>query len=128
LVVVVVIVVVLVIASVGFYLFLVPSPNVDVTYLYIYAPDDVCGLNTNPQAYYGFNATPGSAQPIGLEVENFNTSASCTVRGVLTNTSGFGVTSPQLPLTIPAKGNGTLNFTLDLPGSSYTGAVNLVFS
>ncbi len=123
----VVIVVIVVVGAIGVYL-LESAPNVDVTTIYIYAPDNVCGLNSNPQAYYGFNATPGSPQAIGLEVENFNTSASCTVRGVLTNTSGFGVTGANLPLVIPAKGNGTLNFTLDLPSSSFSGSVNLVFS
>lgn len=117
----------LVVGAIAAYLF-VTTPNVEVTYLYIYAPDNVCGLNANPQAYYGFNATPGTSQAIGLEVENFNTSGPCTVHGVLTNTSGFGVTSPGVPLTIAAKGNGTLNFTLDLPGSSYSGVVDLVFS
>jgi len=126
-VVVIIVVIFVVIGAIAAYVALTAPPNVDVTYLNVYAPDNVCGLNTNPVSYFGFNASVGSAQQLELQLENFNSTA-CTLRGVTTNSSGFSVSSVQVPDTVGGLGNGTLNFTLGLPGGAYTGVVNLVFS
>jgi len=106
--------------------------TVGVTALYVYAPDNVCDLNVYAIYYTGFNATTGSTFALSLPVPN-NNSTSCTLRGVTTNTSGFGVEDLQLPSAIPGNTsgtlhNGTLNLTLTLPGSRYSGNVNLIFS
>ena len=116
------------IAAIGYFAYVTTPPNVDVQGINVYAPDDVCGLSSNPVGYYGFNASAGSAEPLELQLENFNLSGSCTVRSVLTNTTGFSVTGIQVPDTVPAISNGTLNLTLNLPGSAYDGLVNLVFA
>ena len=58
-------------------------------------------------------------------VPNFNSSA-CTLHGVKTNTSGFGLSDAQLPITVGALGNGTLDLTVLLPGGAYQGALDLV--
>ncbi len=121
----IVVVVIAALAIYGYY------TTVDVTTLNIYAPDDVCGLNVYLISYSGFNASTGSSVPLSLLVPNNNTT-SCTLHGVTTNSSGFGVEDVQLPGPIAGytggvQSNGTLNLTLTLPGSHYSGIVNLIF-
>ncbi len=124
--VVVVILLIAVVAVYGYY------TNVEITALNVYAPDNVCGLNVYLIGYTGFNASTSSAVPLSVEVPNNNTTA-CTLRGVTTNTSGFAVSDVQLPGPIAGNSSGTisygsLNFTLTVPGSRWSGIVNLVFS
>lgn len=126
---VILVAVIVVVAALGVYAY---YTTVDVTALNIYAPDNVCGLNLPGIYYTGFNASTGSTFPLSLYVPN-NNSTACTLRGVTTNTSGFSVEDVQLPGPIPGNTtggpfNGTLNLTLTLPGSRYSGAVNLIFS
>ena len=126
---VIILVVVLLIAGLAVYGY---YTTVEVTQLVIYAPDDVCGLDVYLIAYAGFNATTGTSVPLELYVPNNNSSA-CTLRGVATNTSGFGVEGVQLPGAIAGNmsgvlSNGTLNLTLTVPASRYSGVVNLIFS
>jgi hypothetical protein len=128
-VVVVLVVVILLVSAVSVYGY---YTTVDVTAMNVYAPDNVCGLNIYEIYYTGFNASTGSAFALSLPVPNNNTT-SCTLRGVTTNTSGFGVEDLQLPPAIPGNTtgtvyNGTLNLTLTLPGSHYSGVVNLIFT
>ena len=124
----IVVVMFVVIAAIGVYALMTTKPYVDVQALNVYAPDNVCGLNSNPVGYYGFNSTAGQNEPLELQLENFNLTGSCTVRGVVTNTSGFGVSDVQVPDTVGALGNGTINLTLSLPGHAFVGIVNLVFN
>ena len=118
---------VLLVAGSGLYLVLSAPAPVEVTGLLIWAPDNVCGLGSNPGYYPGFNGTAGSSESLTLGVPNYNGSA-CTVRALSTNTSGFILGNPEVPLDIVAKGTGALNVTVDLPGTGYTGPVNLVFA
>lgn len=127
-VIVVLVVVVIVIAAISVYGY---YTTVDVTALNVYAPDNVCDLNVFLIYYTGFNSSTGSSVPLSLPVPN-NNSTACTLHGVTTNTSGFGVEDVQLPPSIPGNStggpfNGTLNFTLTLPGSRFSGVVNLIF-
>lgn len=130
----IVVVVVLVIAGgIGAYLYYAQTQNVDVNGFYVYSPDNVCGLALVPTAWTGFNDTPGNTDEIlfspstGGGVPNYNLT-SCTLRGVTTNTSGFGISGPSVPLTIASEGSGTLYFNISLPGSSWSGNVNLIFT
>jgi len=131
-VVVVVVVVLLVVAGLAVYGY---YTTVDATAVNVYAPDNVCGLNVYSIFYTGFNVSTGASVPLTLSVPN-NNSTSCTLRGVAlasnSSSSGFGLGDVQLPPAIPGNttgtpATGTLNVTLTVPGSHYTGVVNLVF-
>ncbi len=103
------------------------APVVNITSINVYAPDNVCGLNTNPIYYEGYTDSPGASDPLALQIENFNNTA-CTLRGVTTNTTGFTLSDVGVPITVPAVGNNTLNLTLNLPSSGYNGVVNLIYT
>jgi hypothetical protein len=121
-----VVVVLLLVAVVGAFYYTSPSNKVDITLFNVYAPDNVCGLNSYPIAYYGFNDTTGASDSLGFPVPNSNTT-SCEIKVVTTNSSGFSLSDINTPLTIPFNGTGNLTLTLTLPSSPYTGVVNLVF-
>jgi len=128
LVVVVIVIVVVLVASVAAYEFLVPAaPAIQVGEIDIWAPDNVCGLDSNPIFYYGYNASTGSGVSIDLGVPNYN-STSCVVAHVATNTSGFTLSAIQVPLMIVGNGTASMNMTVTSPGSSFTGDLNLVFT
>jgi hypothetical protein len=132
---VIVVVVVLVIAGgIGAYLYYVQTQNVDVNAFLSYSPNNVCGLAANPVSWTpGFNDTPGAVDEFEIPVPNFNFT-SCTVHGLTTNSSGFSISGQDVPLAIPAAtisggpGSGNLFFNLTLPGSSWSGNVNLIFT
>jgi zinc-ribbon domain len=127
LIVVVLVVVILLIATVVAYELLPPAePQIQVAEIDVWAPDNVCGLNATPIYYDGYNSSTNAAVELGLSVPNFNSTA-CTVTSVTTNSTGFSLSAVQVPLTIPASGNGSMNLTLTSPGSSFSGNVNLVF-
>jgi hypothetical protein len=123
-----VIVVVLIAVIGGIVVYELTAPNVDVNVFLVWAPDNVCGLNepNNTIAYEGFNDSPGVTDFFQFEVPNSN-ATTCTLIGVTTNTSGFSVSGVGLPGPIAGFGNGTLSLNLTLPGSSWSGNVNLVF-
>jgi len=131
---VIVVVVVLLVASVLAVSLLAPpsAPSVQVQSIYIWAPDNVCGLNSNPIDYYGYNSSTGAANAFQLEVPNYNTTT-CVIEGVTTNTTGFALSDVEVPVSIPGNstGNlyyGSLNVTITSPGSSFSGILNLVFA
>jgi hypothetical protein len=126
-VVVAVAVVAVVIAVILVLVFVIPTPKVQVGEIDVWAPRDVCGLGANPVFYQGFNDSPGSSDSFALQVHNFN-ATSCTITGVTTNTSGFGLADVGVPLTVPGGGNSTLNLTVVLPGSSWSGSLNLIYT
>ncbi len=125
--VVVIVVVLLVVGAIAF-VFLLPAPApIQVGQINIYAPDLVCGLAATPPYYYpGFNNSTGVNMSFEFYVPNFN-ATNCTVHSLVTNTSGFKVTYAQLPLPIVARSNATMNVSILLPGSSFSGNLNLVF-
>lgn len=128
--VVIAIVVVLLVAIIGAVAFYeLTAPNVDIEAFLVYAPDNVCGLNepNNMQGYFGFNDTPGDTDYLQFPVPNFN-NTSCNVVSVTTNTSGFTIANYTSTGPIPAEQTGYLNLNLTLPGSSWTGNVNLIFA
>jgi hypothetical protein len=131
--VVVVVIVLLLGAGIVASLFLIsPPPPVQVEEIAIYSPNNVCGLNVNGIAYYGFNSSTSANQTLDFPVPNYN-STSCTVHGVTTNTTGFSITYAQVPLTIPAGNaqgsvNASMNVTIISPPSSFSGVLNLIFS
>jgi hypothetical protein len=123
---IVVVVLIAIIGGIAFYE--LTAPNVDVNEFLVWAPDNVCGLNepNNLIAYQGFNDSPGVTDYFQFDVPNYNTTT-CTLVSAFTNTSGFTVSDATVPLAIPANGTGTLSLNLTLPGSSWSGNVNLVF-
>jgi len=129
--VVIVVVIVIVIGLIGtaiaFEVLVPPPPAVVVGTIDIWAPDNVCGLNTTQIDYPGYNSSTGQAIALELSVPNYNASA-CIVHGVRTNSSGFALSQVQTGVRIPASGNATLNLTVTSPGSSFSGNLDLVFS
>jgi len=123
----IVVVVILVVAVVAYEL-TPPAPAVQVVFINVYAPDNVCGLNSNPTAYYGYNASTSETDTLDFPMPNYNTTA-CTIESVATNTSGFSLSDIQVPLTI-AGGvpDASMNITITTPGSSFSGDLNLVFA
>jgi zinc-ribbon domain len=123
---IVVVVLIAIIGGLAFYE--LTAPIVDVNEFLVWAPDNVCGLNepNNLIAYQGFNDSPGVTDYFQFEVPNYNTSE-CNLVSVSTNTSGFTVSDATVPLSIASQGTGTLSLNLTLPGSAWSGNVNLVF-
>ena len=119
--------IVLIVAVVVIVPLLYPAPAVQVQAIYVWAPDNVCGLNTNPIGYYGYNSSTSAVNTFDLEVENFN-GTTCTVVGVTTNSSGFALSQIQVPLVIAGGTNNSMNLTVTSPSSSFSGILNLVFS
>ncbi len=127
---VIVVVLVIVIAIVGGLLaYEASAPTVTINAIYFYAPDNACGLGVpaNQAVYDGFSDDPGVTDTVGFIVPSFN-STTCTIQSLVTNTSGFTIVNTNLPIAIAAEGNGTLFINVTLPGSSWTGNLNLVLS
>jgi ribosomal protein L40E len=114
-----------------------PASPISVPEFVVYSPDNVCGLSSNahaptPIAYDGFNSSTGANVSIGLYVPNFNDS-DCTIHRVVTNTTGFSITSitldgAALPGAVAAyPANGTMFFSVLTPPNSYSGNVDLEF-
>jgi hypothetical protein len=126
-VVVVIIALFLIVALVDYEFFAPPTSPVQISEVDIWAPNNVCGLNSNQIAYTGYNTSTNSNDSFDLGVPNFNSTA-CTIMTVSTNTSGFAITSVQVPLTLPGNvQNASMNITIESPGTSYSGSLNLVF-
>ncbi len=126
-VVVVVIVGILVVAAVGLYLIASSVPPVQVQNINIYAPDNVCGLNSNLIGFSGYNSSTSASTPLELEMPNYNSTA-CTIMTMTTNTTGFILSGIQEPLTIPGSGTAGMNVTIQSPGSDFNGNLNLVLT
>jgi hypothetical protein len=125
---VVVVIVVLLIAAVVAYEIFAPKPSpIQVGAINIWAPDNVCGLNSNPIYYNGYNSSTNASLAFDLGVPNYN-STTCNVTSVVTNSSGFSLSSVEVPLTIPGGETGFLNLTITSPRSSFSGNLNLVFA
>ncbi|HEV2165510.1 MAG TPA: hypothetical protein VGS23_00805 [Thermoplasmata archaeon] len=119
-------VVVAIVVVLAVYVFTAPAPKVHVSEIDVWAPDNVCGLRTHPVSYDGFDDSPGGIDAFSLQVPNFN-STPCTLRSAATNTSGFALSGIGVPTTVPGANNGTLNLTVTVPGSPYSGVLDLVY-
>ena len=120
---VVAVVVILVVAVVAVE-FLAPA-GVTVNYINFWAPDNVCGYNANPTSYYGYNSSTGQTQTFEFPLPNYNTSA-CSIRSMVTNSSGFSISGFSLPIPIAGNGTAYVNITISSPTSPFTGNMNLV--
>lgn len=129
---IVVVVVVIILAGIGVYVYYEAGQSVNVNQFVVYAPDNVCGLNTNQIVFTpGFSDAPGASDAFEFQIPNYN-GTSCTIRGVTTNTSGFsfsdvGVPVTGTPATLGNPGYGYLNLTINLPGSAFSGNLNMIF-
>ncbi len=125
--VVILVVVILIVAVVAVAYLLFPAPAIQVQAINIWAPDNVCGLNTNPIGYYGYNSSTSATQTLDFGMPNFN-STSCTIESATTNTTGFVLSDVQVPLTIPGNETVSMDITITSPGSPFTGTLNIVLS
>lgn len=131
-VVVILVVVILVVAVIAVVFLATPPPPVQVSDILIWAPDNVCGLNTYGIYFLGFNGSKAATQTIDFGVPNYNTTA-CTIVGVITNSTGFSIPSSQVPLTIAGSASvnnpstASMNITITSPNATFSGYLNLVF-
>ena len=125
---VIVIAAVLLIAlSIVAYELLAPGPaSVHVLSISVLTTDNVCGLETTPIGYHGYNTTVKSSVSVELQVPNFNVSK-CVVHAVSTNSSGFSLSDLHLPWVIPGDGSNATHLTIQSPGSAFNGTINLIF-
>lgn len=127
----VVLVVVILVVSIIAYVLLAsaPAPAVQISEIAVWAPDNVCGLLANPLYFDGYNTSLNENDSFQLYGwQNYN-STPCTIQTVTTNTTGFSLNSLQVPVTIPGGDqNASINLTIEAPGSSYSGPLNLVLA
>lgn len=132
-VVVVVVVVIAVIAIAGFLVLgffvstvshIISHEPENVTSIAYTSPDFVCGISL-VQGTSVAEGSPGASVSISQALSNTN-STSCEIRFVTALTSGFVVTSPNVPLEIIPGGTQSLTYTLVLPTTAYTGPVTIV--
>lgn len=132
LIVLVIFVVLILVAGVVYYL-LAPAPaNVEITGVNFQSPDNACGLNgaVDPSWY---NTTTGTSLVLSYEIGGPNATSwtgtlPCTIASVNTTTAGFSITGANTPLHIPANATQILSFTVNPPGSAFTGALTLVLT
>lgn len=127
---IVLVIVVVAIVVVAAFVILAPAPYpIQVQDINIWAPDNVCGLNSNPSYFTGWNGSTSQVQTFDFGMPNYN-STSCTIVSVVTNTSGFKLSDIQVPLTIPGgdTAGASMNITIKSPSSDFNGYLNLVFS
>ncbi len=123
-------VVVLLVLGVAAFIFIPntsPSANVTVTSIAFTSPDDACGVVGATS--HGFNASTGESLKIGVYMYGNSTAtgtAACTIQTISTTTPGFSIAGADVPLVIPANEHATLSFTVNMPGSAYTGTLTLV--
>jgi hypothetical protein len=122
-----IVVIVVVVAAIAVLPYAVHAPQVNVRGINVWAPNNVCGLGTNPVYYAGFSDAPGGEDAFVLQVHNFN-STPCTVHGATTNTSGFGLSNVETPVNVLGNQNGSLNLTILLPAMSFDGWIDLVYA
>lgn len=127
--VVVVVVVIIVIGLIGL-VFFATNQTVNVTIIEFSSPDNTCGWNGLTDS--GFSEPPGGALAFSYYNYGNNTTgsntAACVVHTVTTNTSGFSITDANTPLITPANVTNFLNFTVNLPDSSYNGPLWIILT
>ena len=126
-VVVILVVLFLVVGVVAFAGLLTPAAPIQVSAIFVYAPHNTCGLNLTPIYFPGFNSSKGANETLDFSMPNYNTSA-CVVHAAATNTSGFALYNVQAPVTIPGSSSASMNITIHVPSSSYSGVMSLVLT
>lgn len=121
----VIVVAILLVVGAAAFLLVPAAPAIQVAEINIWAPDNVCGLNTNGIGFDGYNSSTSSVESFELPMPNFNTTT-CTVHGVTTNTTGFTLSAIEVPLTIPGNETVSMELTITAPSSSFNGYLNLV--
>jgi len=121
----VVIILVVIVAVIALAYYLTPAPAIQVNAINIWAPDNACGLNSNPVYFDGFNGSTNATQTFEFGMPNFN-ATTCTIASVTTNTSGFSLSQIQVPLSIGANATGSMNITITSPTSPFSGNLNRV--
>ena len=124
-------VVVLLVLGVAAFIFIPntsPSANVTVTSIAFTSTDDACGVVGATS--HGFNAESRRvAQDRRLHVrEQYRGPEPLRARSRPSRPPRPGSVSrePNVPLVIPANEHATLSFTVNMPGSAYTGTLTLV--
>jgi Double zinc ribbon len=121
-----VVVFILVVGVIGYFL-IPPAPAINVTEIVFQSADDPCGLAN--LAYYGFTANTSQVVWLALSVGGNSTSnggsAPCTISTISSATTGFALTGADVPLSIPANSNETLQFNVTCPSASYNGVLTL---
>ncbi len=115
------VVIILVVAAVGYFA-LVASPAIDVSQIEFQSSVTACGLEN--YSWDGFTANESQTLWLALSVPG-NMTGTCTISTVGSATTGFTLTGANVPLTIPANTNDTLQFNVTCPGSSYNGVLTL---
>jgi hypothetical protein len=132
LIILVVFVVLILVAGVVSY-FLLPSPaNVEITGVNFQSPDDACGLDGATDTSW-YNTSAGTSFVLSYLIGGPNASSgtgtvACQITSVNTTTAGFSITGANVPLPIPANTTQTLAFTVNPPGSAFTGVLTLVLT
>lgn len=127
----VVFVVIILVAGALSYLLTPTPPNVTITGINFQSPDDACGLNgaTDPNWY---NTTASQSLTLSYELSGSNTTAggtaACQITSVSTTTPGFSITGANVPLAIPANSTQILSFTVNPPGSAFSGVLTIVLT
>lgn len=138
LIVLVIFVVIILVAGVVSYLLAPPAANVTITGVNFQSPDNACGLNgaIDPTWY---NTTVGSSIVLSYDITGANVTytihnatvngtAACQIATVSTTTSGFSISGANVPLPIAANTTQILSFTVNPPGSGFTGVLTLVIT
>jgi hypothetical protein len=124
-----VIVVILVISVIG-YVAQPPTSAVNVTEITFQSADDACGQANSE--WEGFGANLSQVEWLAFSVGGNTTSgggtAACAISSVASATTGFSVTGADVPLTIPANTNETLQFNVTCPSTSYNGVLTIALS
>jgi len=132
--VVIIVVVILVIGLASFFL-VPPAPSIQVTVIDVESVDNVCGLDGASAS--GFNASTGDQVGLSFNIAGANVTwangtivgtLACTIETVNASTPGFSLLSVSVPLIVPANETVILSFTVQCPGSDYTGSLTLVMT
>ncbi len=125
--VIVVVIVVIILMAVALAVLLAPPKfGVDVNGVNWSGSNSCAGLSG--QSTPGFVGPDGGTLSYSLTVSNPSPNPSCTIHSISATTSGFSVSGGNLPLTISDGGSTNLAFTINLPGSDYSGVLELVVS
>jgi hypothetical protein len=104
-----------------------PAATVTVTSIAFTSPDDACGVAGATSQ--GFNVSTDESLKIGVYMYGNSTAtgtSACTIQAISTTTPGFSITGADVPLVIPANEHATLSFTVNMPGSAFSGVLTLV--
>jgi len=125
------VVLILVLGVVAYFLFPAPA-GVEITGVNFQSVDNACGLNGAVDTSW-YNTTAGQSFGLSYDITGPNATAgngtlACTISSVMTTTPGFSITGADTPLSIAANSSQILSFTVNPPGTAYTGALTLTLT